>query len=348
VKATILRSGLNALYYSGAHMAAGSLFRGIGAILMLHHVRPGPRAAFSANRILEVTPQFLDAVVRMVRQRGYDIVSLDEAQHRITSSKDGRRFVCLTFDDGYRDNLEIAYPILKRHEAPFAIYVPSSFCERTGVLWWLVLEEAVLGAARLSVTREGGLTHIDCATKTAKQAAFKELYWWMRALPPDAQMQAAAELAASGGVDPAAICEQLVMSWDELAELARDPLVTIGAHTVNHYPVSRLSADRAFEEMTAGADALEERLGARPRHFSYPYGDPSAAGARDFALAARAGFATAVTTRKGLIYEQHADHMTALPRVSLNGDYQSLHYLDLFLGGVPFWLWNGFHKLDVA
>ena len=56
----------------------------------------------------------------------------------------------------------------------------------------------------------------------------------------------------------------------------------------------------------------------------------------------------AVTTRKGLIYPEHGDHLFALPRVSLNGDYQSLHFIDLYLSGAPFALWNRFRRVDAA
>ena len=83
-------------------------------------------------------------------------------------------------------------------------------------------------------------------------------------------------------------------------------------------------------------------------HFSFPYGDPGSAGPRDFALARQAGFKTAVTTRKGMVFPAHRRHLTALPRVSLNGDFQSLTYTALYLSGAPFALWNRFQQVDAA
>jgi len=88
--------------------------------------------------------------------------------------------------------------------------------------------------------------------------------------------------------------------------------------------------------MVGSADRIEQELGQRPAYFAFPYGDPGSAGPRDFALAARAGFKTAVTTRKGMLVPDHRDHLTALPRVSLNGDYQSLTYTAVHLSGAPF------------
>lgn len=72
------------------------------------------------------------------------------------------------------------------------------------------------------------------------------------------------------------------------------------------------------------------------RHFAYPHGDVTAAGEREFETAREIGFNSAVTTRPGLVDNHHADQLTALPRVSLNGCFQSLRQLDVLISGVPF------------
>ncbi|MGH6819940.1 MAG: polysaccharide deacetylase family protein, partial [Methylocella sp.] len=104
----------------------------------------------------------------------------------------------------------------------------------------------------------------------------------------------------------------------------------------------------ALDEMTKSADRIERELGSRPAYFAYPYGDPGSAATRDFQLAAQAGFKAAVTTRKGLVFAGHRDHLTALPRVSLAGQYQKLRYIDVLLSGAAFALFNGFKRLNVA
>src|SRR4029079_13748519 len=128
---------------------------GVGAILTFHHIRPERPGAFQPNHLLEVTPGFLDAVVTTLRRRRIDIVSLDEMRRRLVEADFSRRFVALTFDDGYRDNLDHAWPILKRHEAPFAVYVPSAFADGTGELWWLALEQAIAQSDRVEFELEG-------------------------------------------------------------------------------------------------------------------------------------------------------------------------------------------------
>ena len=114
------------------------------------------------------------------------------------------------------------------------------------------------------------------------------------------------------------------MSWEELAELAADPLVTIGAHTVNHPMLAKLPEKAVRSELDMSRSVIEAALGMRPEHLSYPVGDRTSAGPREFAIAAELGFKTAVTTRPGVLFRGTAAHLTALPRISLNGEYQQL------------------------
>jgi peptidoglycan/xylan/chitin deacetylase (PgdA/CDA1 family) len=130
------------------------------------------------------------------------------------------------------------------------------------------------------------------------------------------------------------------MGWDELREFAEDPLVTIGAHTRRHLALAKLSLSEARLEMEEGVRRLENELGRRVRHFSFPYGDETSAGSREFELARELGFDTAVTTRKGLVHERHANLTTSLPRVSLNGNFQNTRYVKVMLSGAPFAFWD--------
>jgi len=149
-------------------------------------------------------------------------------------------------------------------------------------------------------------------------------------------------------VDIAAFCDELCMKWDELATLAADPLVTIGAHTVNHVMLAKVPEKSARSEMEMGRSVIAASLGKRPDHLSYPVGDPSAAGPREFRIAAELGFKTAVTTRPGVLFARHRDHLTALPRISLNGEHQQLRYVRVLLSGAATAVWNGFRRVNAA
>jgi peptidoglycan/xylan/chitin deacetylase (PgdA/CDA1 family) len=100
--------------------------------------------------------------------------------------------------------------------------------------------------------------------------------------------------------------------------------------------------------MTESRARIENELQRRVLHFAYPYGDRIAAGAREFALARSAGYKTAVTTRPGMIFTENAEHLAALPRLSLNGNYQDERILPVLTSGAATALWNGFRRIDAG
>jgi peptidoglycan/xylan/chitin deacetylase (PgdA/CDA1 family) len=93
---------------------------------------------------------------------------------------------------------------------------------------------------------------------------------------------------------------------------------------------------------------IEAALGLPVEHLCYPVGDQTSAGPREFALAAKLGFKTAVTTRPGVLYPEHREHLTALPRISVNGEYQQMRYLRVLMSGAATAVWNGFRRVNAA
>ena len=345
----VIRTGLEALYFSGAHMMMRPFIGGVGAVLTLHHVRPPRDNRFQPNRLLEITPRFLQRVARALRRSGLDLVSVDEMHRRLSNGDFGRRFVCLTIDDGYRDTLQYAYPLLKQYEIPFAVYVATSFADRLGELWWLALEAVIARNSRVGLVIDGRDQWFDCRTVGQKREVFDAVYGWMRSLRTEDELRRAIrDLCARYQVDINAFCRDLCMSWEELARLAADPLVTIGAHTVNHVMLAKVSASSARAEMDMSRRVIEASLGLRVEHLCYPVGDTTSAGPREFTLAAELGFKTAVTTRPGVLYEEHREFLTALPRISLNGEYQQMRYLRVLLSGSATAVWNRFRRVDAA
>ncbi|MBI3436452.1 MAG: polysaccharide deacetylase family protein [Proteobacteria bacterium] len=348
-KIAAMRAGFEALYFSGAHMWLRPFSGGCGGILMLHHVRPPRLERFQPNRLLEVTPAFFEDVIRRIRRSNIEIVSMDEVHRRLTTGDAKRRFVAITFDDGYRDNRTWAYPILKKYNVPFTLYVPTSFPDRIGELWWIALEHVIAKSDRIGLAIDGQDRWFDCSTISAKYATFDYLYRWLRELPSEQQLRAAVrDLASRYGVVIEALCEDLCMTWEEIAEIADDPLVTIGAHTVNHFILHKASEKLARAEMQMGRAVIEAALGVRAEHFAYPVGDRSAAGPREFAIARELGYKTAVTTRPGMLFAEHRECLTALPRLSLNGEYQRMRYARVLLSGAATGVWNRFRRVDAA
>ncbi|WP_336814523.1 polysaccharide deacetylase family protein [Bosea sp. MMO-172] len=333
---------------TGADRWSRGFAQGQGVILTLHHVRAAEPRGFAPNALLDITPDFLDLAMRLIRAEGYDIVSLQEALARLRNPRPDRFFVALTFDDGYRDNVEEAWPVLARHEAPWTLFVTPGFADRTARLWWLELEEAIRALPRLDLALPDGRFTARTESDTEKDRAFARLYWRLRRGPEATLLSAIAMLATEAGIDPAALVERECLPWETLRALSGAPGVTIGAHTLTHPMLAKHDVDVTRREIVGSKQRLETELGIPIRHFAYPVGDPGSAGPRDFALAAEAGFESAVTTRPGQLLPEHAGHLHALPRVSLNGLHQNEAALRALLSGLPFWLRNRGRKLDVG
>jgi peptidoglycan/xylan/chitin deacetylase (PgdA/CDA1 family) len=343
----LFAAGFRMLAAVRAERWLGPVTRGRGVILTFHHVRPAAFGAFAPNRLLEITPGFLDLTVRTLRAEGFDIVPLDDVPSRL-AEPDAKPFAALTFDDGYRDNLEHAAPILRRHRAPWTLFVTADFAEGRGRLWWLELERAIARLEQVSLTVGEEALDLPSRTAAEKRDAFEAVYWRLRAGPEEALLATIARLSESAGGVPENLVRRLCLGWDEIAELARDPAVSIGAHTMTHPMLAKHDEARARREIAGSKAIIEEKLGRPVRHLAYPVGDRTSAGPREFRLAREAGFASAVTTRPGHVFPAHAGHLHALPRISANGLFQSEAALRSLLSGVPFLAVNRGRRLNVT
>jgi len=350
LRKTIIRSGLETLYFTGAHHLLRPALGGVGVILTLHHVRPPRPDAFQPNRLLEISPKFFERLLHILKRMRVDVISIDEMHRRMVAGDFKRRFAVITIDDGYKDIKEFAYPLLQKYEMPFTLYIPTSFPDQLGELWWLGLEAVIARNTRIDLSINGEYRHFDCATVAQKRELGCEIYRYLRSMKTEKELrEIVRELCARYKVDMAAFCRDLSMSWGEIAEMAEDPLVTIGAHTVSHSMLKKIPDDAAVRaEMEQSRAVLEAALGKRPEHLAYPVGDPTAAGPREFRIAAELGFKTAVTTRPGVLFKAHRDHLMVLPRISVNGEFQRSRYLKVLMSGAATAMWNGFRRVNAA
>ncbi len=343
----LFEAGFRTVAATGADRWLTPLTRGRGLILTFHHVQPEPPAAFAPNRLLSITPDFLDLTLRTLRARGFALCALDDVPARLAGG-DGPPFCALTFDDGYRDNAVHAAPVLARHGAPWTLFVASDFAAGEGRLWWVELERAVARLDRVRLEAGGHPIDLPARSPVEKTRAFEAVYRALRAGPEDELLARIGDLCRAAGLAPGTAAAELCLDWDALRALGRDPAVSFGAHTRSHPMLAKHPREAALAEIAGSRTRIEAELGRPVRHLSYPVGDPTSAGPREFALARDLGFATAVTTRPGHLFAEHAAHLHALPRVSVNGCHQSAAALGGLLSGVPLLAWNRGRRLNVA
>ena len=350
-KVLALRTGLKVMEGSGLVSLFRQRMQGIGSILCLHRVCPGGglQDGFAPNSKLEITPEFLRGLIQLVRSRGFETVSMAVMVERLKSGEaGGKPMAVFTLDDGYRDNFEHAKPVFDELNCPYTIYVAPAIADGTCNLWWNTVEQIVALSDQLKFTMAGRDFDLPCRSVAEKNKAFSAIFMHFYFIDQHEQRRLLDTLAAQHKVDPQAYCRGEAMGWDELREIAKDPLCTIGAHTINHYAVAELKADEALSEMQGSRIRIEQEIDRNVAFFAYPYGDAPAAGPRDFELAARAGFTSSVTTRKGVIWPSDVAHMQSLPRIMVSGRYQDLAMVDALISGLPTGLLNKIKPIHSA
>lgn len=330
----VARAGLELAHASGVFRLAERRAAGSGAIIRFEHVRPKGTAAFQPLQQHEVTPRFLERVIRALKRWKFEFVNVAEARTRAQHRVGKTRFVALTFDGAYRDFLTYAYPVLQQHDVPFALYVPTGLVDAIAQPWWINLEAVVARAPRIVLFMKGEERRFRADSIARKYQVFDALHAWMMTLPPQDLSAAMSDLCSRYGVDPKAVSRDLAMNWSDILKLAKDPRATIGSATVSYPVLANIGGPAVLREMRMGKTILETALGRECPEFAYPFGGADTFSRRDVLLAQDAGFAGAVSARPGLVAARGEDEPLCLPRISLENRPRSLRVLRVTLSGL--------------
>ncbi|MFE1602324.1 polysaccharide deacetylase family protein [Methylobacterium sp. ID0610] len=302
---------------------AGSLLGPRGCLFTFHRAVPGADWADMPNRGFHLDLDFLDRLLTHLRATGWAVVTLDEALRRATAPESGR-YANFSVDDCYRDTVEAVVPLFRRHGMPVTLFLTTGIPDGTLPLWGAGLEDVL--RVRDGVTLPEG--PLALPSPEAKRAAYARLAAAWDGPQAGEHYRA---FCRRNGVDEEAMHWRHAITWEMLDALADDPLVEIGGHTVSHARIAALDPEAAHAELAGCRERIGTRLGREARHFAFPYGRGADCGPRDFALARRAGFASAATTRKGLV--RRGQDAWSLPRNTLNGSHRSLAAAEAHLTG---------------
>lgn len=282
-----------------------------GYVLMLHRVGELNHSGISENENMKVSPAFLEHFILEV-QKDYDIISISDIAERL-KTKQKRKFICFTFDDGYKDNFTLGYPIFKKLNVPFTIFTTASFPNKTALLWWFKIEELIL--ENDVITLSDG-SYYTCKTLEEKNTVFVEIRKKILELN-----QLNLEIELNSLFSNYSICwkdldEELCLSWEEIKKLHEDSLVTIGAHTAHHYNLKELKNEEDVRnEIIEGMQDFEKHCGIKTTFFAYPFGSPYEAGLREYRITKQIGFESAYCGCGGGI--KKSSNPYSYPRIAL-------------------------------
>jgi peptidoglycan/xylan/chitin deacetylase (PgdA/CDA1 family) len=282
--------------------------RGRLLILTYHRVCAHPDALVAGNAHAAGFARQMQVLAR-----GFRVLPLTEAAERLGAGTLPARAVCITFDDGYADNADVAAPILARYGLPATFFIATGFLDG-GRMWNDTIIETVRSVRGPALDLGAlGLGHVPLDGPAARAAAIEGLIGRCKYLEPDARAARVDAIAAAAGVDPP---RDLMMRSDQVRAL-HDAGMEIGAHTVWHPILSSIPEEAAEREIVASRDRLSSIIGAPVHSFAYPNGKPGVDYRREHVEAVRrAGFTLAVSTVWGA--GRASDDRWQLPRVGFS------------------------------
>lgn len=324
---------INLIGRTGIHKIFRFFNSGTGHVLMFHRVWNEDNTVF--NKFLQVTPGYLEDLIQYFIVNKTDIITLDECYRRITSKDKLKKFVVFTFDDGYADNMTHALPIFEKYQVPFTIFLTTGYPDYTIVLWWYLLEQMVL--KNNIIKFQENRTPFSYITKTPheKREAFSKIRKLIIEGNQENLLSRLKEIFTTEH-DLYGLTKKMALSWEQVIELSKHPLVTIGAHTVNHYALSMLTEDQVRTEIMESVSKIENKTGKSVSYLAYPFGALREANDREFKIAESSNIKMAFTTERGNISRHHIHQLHSLPRIGMYEDW-SMSYYDLYFSGLtPF------------
>lgn len=271
---------------------SGRLLRRLPAwsgVLVLNYHRIGdPRQSPFFRDVFSATPDHFDRQLAFLA-RNADVISGNDLALTLTRRRG--RHILITFDDGYRDNYEIAYPLLRRHGLSAVFFLCTSFLDGQGPAWWDEIAWMLRSSQRRVIPPGDWLPAPLLLHSGDRQHAIAAAIGAYRRLPAAATpafLHYLAEAAGTGRLDSPATAG-LWMTWEMVREM-RAGGMTIGGHTVTHPILSRLPAHQQLAEIAGCRDRIAAEIGEAPRLFAYPVGKPDTFTSETRAALQAAGF----------------------------------------------------------
>ncbi|GAF03273.1 outer membrane N-deacetylase [Saccharicrinis fermentans DSM 9555 = JCM 21142] len=307
-------------------------FGGVGHVIMFHRIFNEDERLITKG--LQVSQDYLENIIKHFIAQKIDIVSLDECYRRLTTSKRSKRFVTITFDDGYLDNLTHALPVFEKYKVPFSVFVTTGFLNDTSVMWWYLMEDLILNQEELSFSYGTQTYEYSLRNDEEKRTAFAKIKTLiLKCKNKTEYMDLLKTVIKNTDVEMSGLNQKLMLCPDQVRMMSDHPLVTIGAHTVHHMALSAMTEDDAVREMKESIAVLEQITNKKMEYFAYPYGTAVEAGQREFDIARRCNLKMAFTTEKRNISRHQAQNIFSIPRLGINSNLE-LEHIDFYMNGM--------------
>lgn len=276
------------------------------SILIFHRVLPQKDPLFPE----EIDRADFDQILRILKSM-FTVIPLSDAVRRAKAGTLPPNAACITFDDGYADNAEVAMPVLREHAVSATFFVATGFLDG-GRMWNDTVIEVVRRFTGPVLDADAiGLGRYPLKTIEERRHAIMGLIGALKYLPLEERGKQISHLVELANV---VLPDDLMMTSEQVRQLSQAGM-DIGGHTVNHPILAKLPSAQARAEIEQGKLALEAIIGAPITLFAYPNGKPGTDyAAEHVAMIRELGFEAAVSTSRGA--SKHSADLFQLPRFS--------------------------------
>ncbi len=284
VKALIVKSRLPKLRFLLNHFP----------ILAYHMISESPNGFFPEDSLHDFALQI------GYLKKNYDVLSLEEIAERISEGKSVRRCAAITFDDGFRDNYEKAYPILKRYQIPATIFLTTGSIDNKEAPWFIKFRFLFMHSQKscLDIGLGGETTNFPLANAHDRRRASDRLMRYLQTCPNEERLRVLNALPTLLEVEPTGNLDMLMLTWEQIREMSRNG-IHFGAHTITHPVLSQISTEIMRLEIESSKAVIEEKTGRAVKTFAYPFGRKEHYPRNAPAVLKDLGFTCAVTTEPG-------------------------------------------------
>jgi len=180
----------------------------------------------------------------------------------------------ITFDDGYIDNYENAFPILRRYKVPATIFLTTGYIGTGKLLWWDALAFIVKSTRqqRVEFTVGERLHSFSIGTKAKKKRSIEDILRLLKKIPDTDRIECLNQIKAFvKDVSESDYTGREMLKWEHVEEMSQNG-IEFGAHSVSHPVLSRLSPELIYQEVSGSKKDIESRLNKKCTAFSYPVG----------------------------------------------------------------------------
>lgn len=236
-------------------------------ILPFHMIATKPNGFFP-----EISVEEFEKIMVHIRKY-YEIVSLSEIVDRLKGKKSIRGCMAITFDDGFRDNYTVAYPILKKYDIPATIFLSPGFIDTGEVPWFIKVRYIFMQTSLRRMKSDINGQEYDLAMETSRERflASEKLMQHLKRCEDDERKRLLDKLCEQLGINDFHEIIGLMLTWEQIRAMS-DCGISFGAHTMSHPVLARLPLEKAEEEIRESKRKIEVMIKKSIDSFAYPFG----------------------------------------------------------------------------